>query len=71
MAKKKKPYPVWVCDNCANNALAKDINKNCKSHSVSGCATYHTGKCDICGETKPVTEPRDFGYPVFDNQERR
>jgi hypothetical protein len=25
-------------------------------------ATFHLGHCDICGENKPVSEPRDFGY---------
>lgn len=28
-------------------------------------STYHTGKCDWCKETKPVTEVRDFFYPNF------
>lgn len=28
-------------------------------------STYHRGKCDVCGETKSVTEPRDFFYPDF------
>lgn len=25
-------------------------------------ATFHLGNCDICGEIKPVSEPRDFGH---------
>lgn len=28
-------------------------------------STYHVGKCDWCGEKKPVTETRDFFYPDF------
>lgn len=28
-------------------------------------STYSMGKCDVCWEIKPVTEPRDFFYPDF------
>ena len=28
-------------------------------------STYHMGVCDCCGETKMVTEPRDYFYPDF------
>ena len=27
-----------------------------------GCSSVWEGKCDVCGETKPITETRDFGY---------
>jgi hypothetical protein len=27
-----------------------------------GCSSVWEGKCDVCGETKPITESRDFGY---------
>jgi len=27
-----------------------------------GCSSVWNGKCDVCGETKPITESRDFGY---------
>ena len=30
-----------------------------------GVATWHIGECGVCGETKEVTQPRDFGYPHF------
>lgn len=26
------------------------------------CSSVWEGKCDVCGETKPVTETRDFAY---------
>jgi hypothetical protein len=29
-----------------------------------GCSSVWEGKCDVCGETKPITETRDFGYFV-------
>jgi hypothetical protein len=27
-----------------------------------GCSSHWTGKCDVCEETKSVTEARDYGY---------
>ena len=29
-----------------------------------GLATWHSNECDICGLTKTVTAPRDFGHLV-------
>jgi|GEM_PF-6860579 len=26
-------------------------------------STWHQGRCAWCGETKPVTDSRDFNYP--------
>lgn len=46
-------YIQWVCMDCG------------KEHGrsrPSECCTWHVGKCDICGQTKEVTEPRDFGH---------
>jgi hypothetical protein len=28
-------------------------------------STYHKGRCGWCGEVRPVTEPRDFTWPVY------
>ena len=27
-----------------------------------GCSSVYEAVCDVCGETKPITETRDFGY---------
>jgi hypothetical protein len=27
-----------------------------------GCSSVYTSTCDVCGETKPITETRDFAY---------
>ena len=40
----------WICDQCGNLYGSRD-----------NVATYHMGTCDVCGEYKAVTEPRDFG----------
>jgi hypothetical protein len=49
-----KDYPTWICIQCGI-----EHGRN----SVNGFATYHMGKCDICGrDGVPVTEPRDYGH---------
>lgn len=45
-------YPDWVCADCG----MKHGRHN------PGIATWHLGRCDICGKEKAVTEPRDFGH---------
>ena len=54
-----KPYPTWVCSSCGIKARGRPM----ASWHV---ATFHVDKCDVCGETKDVTEPRDYGYPMFE-----
>ena len=49
-------YPHWVCFDCGTKASKG------KHFTVS---TYRKGKCDVCGQIKPVTEARDFYYPDF------
>lgn len=53
----RKEYPHWVCADCGLKASKG------KSFEVS---TFHEGECEVCGETKAVTEARDFFYPKFD-----
>jgi len=43
--------PQWVCNDCGQDRYG----------IPNEVSTWHVGKCGICGETKPVTEPRDFG----------
>ena len=38
-----------------------DCGKKYGVYSV-GCSSVYTSTCDVCGETKPITETRDFGY---------
>lgn len=40
----------WICNECGKELYNKR----------TGCATWHTDKCDVCGKEKAVTEPRDF-----------
>jgi hypothetical protein len=57
---------------CVENEVTADTLKNadvvCKDcgskygeYSV-GCSSTWEGKCHVCGETKGVTETRDYGY---------
>jgi len=41
--------------------VCKDCGGKYGEYSV-GCSSVWEGKCDVCGETKPVTEARDYGY---------
>jgi len=41
----------WICLDCGNKHGNREV----------GLATWHDGTCDVCGERKAVTEPRDFG----------
>lgn len=44
----------WICPQCALEHGAKTYPGH--------LATFHTGVCGCCGETKTVTEPRDFDW---------
>jgi len=54
-------YPQWVCRECGLKASRG------KCFSVS---TSHKGFCDVCGNTRLVTEPRDFFYPKFPQKDK-
>ncbi|HET8686350.1 MAG TPA: hypothetical protein VFM18_06760 [Methanosarcina sp.] len=54
MKKETKKYPDWICAACG----IKYGKQSCD------IATWHSGKCDVCGEDAIVTEPRDFGHLV-------
>ena len=41
--------------------VCKDCGSKYGEYSV-GCSSTWEGKCDVCGETKGVTETRDYGY---------
>lgn len=41
--------------------VCHDCGKKYGTYSV-GCSSTWEGKCNVCGENKPVTEVRDYGY---------
>lgn len=43
------------------DVVCKDCGSKYGVYSV-GCSSTWMGKCDVCGETKGVTETRDYGY---------
>jgi hypothetical protein len=53
--------PEWVCHDCGRKWGAwweSSVYTGPSPH----CATFHEDTCSVCGETKVVTEARDFGY---------
>jgi translation initiation factor 2 beta subunit (eIF-2beta)/eIF-5 len=49
---KKLKSAYVVCSECGSQY---------GTYSV-GCSSVWEGICDVCGETKPITESRDWGY---------
>jgi hypothetical protein len=43
------------------DVVCKDCGQAYGKYSV-GCSSTYEGRCEVCGETKPVTEVRDWGY---------
>lgn len=43
------------------NVVCHDCGKKYGEYSV-GCSSTWEGKCNVCGETKGITETRDYGY---------
>lgn len=43
------------------DVVCHDCGEKYGTYSV-GCSSTWEGKCDVCGETKGVTEIRDYGY---------
>ena len=59
----EEDVPSPVTKQVLENAykVCKDCGKIYGEYSV-GCSSVWEGECDVCGETKPVTEKRDYGY---------
>lgn len=53
--------PDWVCRDCGHKWGLWWSDGQYKG-PARHCATFHQGKCNVCGETKGVTEARDYGY---------
>jgi hypothetical protein len=45
------------------NVVCQDCGRKYGVYSV-GCSSVWEGVCNVCDETKPVTEARDYGYLV-------
>ena len=65
MTKQLKPYPIWVCRECGYKAA---LSCRCMDQ-VFTVSTWHTDECGVCGAVVACTEPRDFGYPLFEGCE--
>jgi len=50
---------IKTLENAYNTCF--DCGREYGVYSV-GCSSVYESKCDVCGETKPITETRDFAY---------
>lgn len=51
----------WICSPCGRELGTR----------LPEYATFHMGRCDYCGDERAVTEPRDFGHPPLNDEQRR
>ena len=53
-------YPSWICRQCAY----KNGGKSAHGHVFS----LSPGVCGWCEQQKVVTQPRDYGYPIYQDE---
>lgn len=53
--------PEWVCDDCGQK-WGRWYDNGSYFGPPKHCATYHVNRCEVCGQEKPVTEARDYGF---------
>lgn len=53
--------PGWVCIPCGEKWGSWWVGGSYKGPQPH-VATFHEGECGVCGNTRSVTEARDFGY---------
>ena len=59
MTLKEKKALLKTLENAYNTCF--DCGEKYGVYSV-GCSSVYEGKCNVCGETKRITEARDFAY---------
>ena len=59
MTLKEKKALLKTLENAYNTCF--DCGDKYGVYSV-GCSSIYEGKCNVCGETKRITEARDFAY---------
>lgn len=53
--------PNWVCHDCGQ-LWGRWYEDGEYFGPQPHYATYHTSKCNVCHQEKPVTEARDYGF---------
>jgi hypothetical protein len=63
-ASQPQEQPDWVCRDCGAKYSRRAYQAGAVSVSITTdhISTWHEGTCDVCGQIKPVTQPRDFSY---------
>lgn len=64
-------YPNITCLDCLQEAWEDTKKYDGRVGKWSGAYSVYTDTCDVCGEFKECTEPRDAGYPNFDYVNQR
>lgn len=62
-------FPDWICHDCGRQ-IGRFYVEGRYVGPAKRISTFHEGTCDVCGKTKPVTEPRDYGYLIANWQHR-
>ncbi len=63
-------YPNWICDPCGRRLGRLYLDGRYIGPPWFRVSTMHDGKCDVCGKTRAVTEPRDYGHLISDWHKR-
>jgi len=58
-------YPKTVCLECLQEAWEDTKKYQGRVGQWSGAYSVYVVECDVCGDVKECTEPRDAGYPTF------
>ena len=61
----EKDYPGTVCLECLQEAWEDTKKFEGRTGEWSGAYSVYVVECDVCGDIKECTEPRDAGYPTF------
>ncbi len=61
----KVEYPSWVRKECGRKAHKLTFGDDFGEKRQASLSTWHQAECDVCGEVKAVTQPRDFFHPNF------
>lgn len=63
---KEKKYPVTVCLECLEEARKDTEKRTGRTLNWNGAYSTYVMECDVCGDIKECTEPRDVDFPDFE-----
>ena len=70
MNRREDEYPQWICRECALDNHGMIIEGHISTMHMPD-QDNPTDKCGWCGRNDvALTEPKDFGYPVFNPENK-